>query len=81
MVHVNQKCFSTQIWTFIVIVPWINIHANSSLWYVQVQLAITYFGLEGPIPTISIAFNELFHIVHLSQVCSTRIWMISLIVR
>ena len=31
MVHLNQKCFSTQIWTFIVIVPWINIHANGSL--------------------------------------------------
>ena len=31
MVHLNQECFSTQIWTFIVIVPWINIHANGSL--------------------------------------------------
>ena len=31
MVHLNQKCFSIKILTFIVIVSWINIHANGSL--------------------------------------------------
>ena len=26
MVHLTQKCFSTQIWPFFALVPWINIH-------------------------------------------------------
>ena len=70
MVHLNQKCFSAKIWTFIVIVTWINIHANGSLWFVKVQLVISLVW--------KVQFQQfkhfyiackLFHMIHLNQKC------------
>ena len=46
MEHLNQKCFSTQIWTFIVIVSWIDIHANG-LVVICLSSISQNFGLEG----------------------------------
>ena len=83
MVHLNQKCFSTQIWTFIVIVSWINIHANGSLRFVQVQLAITLVWKVQfqQFKHFSIACSKLFLLVHLNQKCfSTQIWTFIVIV-
>ena len=43
MVRLTQKYFSTQIWSFFLIVPWINIHENGLFWvgnYFCVELTI-----------------------------------------